>query len=468
MLQIGQIGYAPQEQIELGLVSFHSDLYGLAATAIVLLTGQEPASLIDRDTLTWNWPEGIAVSSELTAILGKILTKNTQERYDNAQDVRNSLTVLTAKSSKVFLHQKVAKSPIIKEVSPPKIPTPLTSNDQATVVLSRSKTDTNMALMTSPRKNSVTGCLSKLIFILTLIMSSGTLGWLVGKAWITQVIHNNEGSNKQVFTDNFVDNNNSKINDRELQRKNELRTRRRNLKLNHSLFINLVDEIFGKKYREQKGRSLTNNSDDKAWREKWDKIAANLLDTLESLSTEAIQGMGNYNESQRNIWKQKANSLNLSSRALYDLVDAQFFQAFPEFKNTDFIDQSIGQIWNGMILDNLKALQAGPKYEKLSLSGVESNTIRREGRLKPGEGKAYVIYLDAAQQLEVTLQKNRNLLLSIYSPTGRHNMLEDSQDNNWSGQLVETGYYELTIVSNGNKTTNYQLKITASDGNWPE
>ncbi|MGB5595980.1 MAG: serine/threonine-protein kinase, partial [Crocosphaera sp.] len=43
IIQIGQPGYAPQEQIEKGLVSANSDLYGLAATAWVLLTGKEPS-----------------------------------------------------------------------------------------------------------------------------------------------------------------------------------------------------------------------------------------------------------------------------------------------------------------------------------------------------------------------------------------------------------------------------------------
>jgi len=38
-----------------GIVDPHSDLYALAATVLVLLTGKEPQELIDDNTLTWNW-----------------------------------------------------------------------------------------------------------------------------------------------------------------------------------------------------------------------------------------------------------------------------------------------------------------------------------------------------------------------------------------------------------------------------
>nr|WP_144872728.1 serine/threonine-protein kinase [Hyella patelloides] len=46
---IGKIGYAPPEQIERGIVFAHSDLYALAATAVVLLTGKKPQRLIETN-----------------------------------------------------------------------------------------------------------------------------------------------------------------------------------------------------------------------------------------------------------------------------------------------------------------------------------------------------------------------------------------------------------------------------------
>ncbi len=44
---LGKIGFAPPEQMQTGVVSTSSDLYALAVTMLVLLTGKQPQELID-------------------------------------------------------------------------------------------------------------------------------------------------------------------------------------------------------------------------------------------------------------------------------------------------------------------------------------------------------------------------------------------------------------------------------------
>ncbi|WP_198648330.1 protein kinase, partial [Cyanothece sp. BG0011] len=73
IIQVGQPGYAPQEQIEKGIVTANSDLYSLAATACVLLTGQEALQLQDRQSLNWRLPPEVAISPHLSQILLKML-----------------------------------------------------------------------------------------------------------------------------------------------------------------------------------------------------------------------------------------------------------------------------------------------------------------------------------------------------------------------------------------------------------
>ncbi len=62
---LGKFGYAPPEQMQTGLVEPHSDLYALAATALVLLTGKQPSELIDDYTLAWQWRREISLSPTL-------------------------------------------------------------------------------------------------------------------------------------------------------------------------------------------------------------------------------------------------------------------------------------------------------------------------------------------------------------------------------------------------------------------
>ncbi|MGL4379285.1 MAG: protein kinase domain-containing protein, partial [Microcoleaceae cyanobacterium] len=59
---VGKVGYAPSEQMLSGQATPSSDLYALAVTAIVLLTGKEPQELLDQHTLVWSWQQWTKVS----------------------------------------------------------------------------------------------------------------------------------------------------------------------------------------------------------------------------------------------------------------------------------------------------------------------------------------------------------------------------------------------------------------------
>ena len=89
---LGKIGYAPPEQMQTGLVEPHSDLYALAATVLVLVTGKQPQELIDTYTLTWQWRREVSLSSTLTEVLDKMLSPAPSDRYKSASQVLAALT----------------------------------------------------------------------------------------------------------------------------------------------------------------------------------------------------------------------------------------------------------------------------------------------------------------------------------------------------------------------------------------
>ena len=88
---IGKIGYAPPEQMERGIIFAHSDLYALAATAVVLLTSKEPRKLINPNNYKWNWQEEVSVSPKLEWILTTMLSPNPSDRFGSATEVRKTL-----------------------------------------------------------------------------------------------------------------------------------------------------------------------------------------------------------------------------------------------------------------------------------------------------------------------------------------------------------------------------------------
>jgi serine/threonine-protein kinase len=92
--RVGKVGYAPPEQLQTGQVFPNSDLYSLAATCLVLLTGKEPRSLIDSRTLEWQWQSHAKISDDFGAILKRMLSVYPGHRYPFAQDVLNDLNLL--------------------------------------------------------------------------------------------------------------------------------------------------------------------------------------------------------------------------------------------------------------------------------------------------------------------------------------------------------------------------------------
>jgi serine/threonine-protein kinase len=89
--RLGKIGYAPDEQMRLGLVAPHSDLYALAVTALVLMTGQPPQQLQDPQSLEWLWQRQLSLSPHFTNVLNKMLAPRPVDRYQSATEVIQAL-----------------------------------------------------------------------------------------------------------------------------------------------------------------------------------------------------------------------------------------------------------------------------------------------------------------------------------------------------------------------------------------
>ena len=69
--------------------------------------------------------------------------------------------------------------------------------------------------------------------------------------------------------------------------------------------------------------------------------------------------------------------------------------------------------------------------------------------------------LTQEQMMKLDLQADPQVLISVYSPTGKIKLMEDSSDRAWSGKLPESGFYEFVVVSTASQPVDYQLKITA-------
>ncbi|MDZ8086544.1 MAG: protein kinase [Nostoc sp. DedQUE12b] len=91
---VGKLGYSPSEQMQTGGAYPSSDLYALAVSAIVLLTGKEPKDLFDQNQLTWNWQRWVKVNPRFAVVLNRMLNHIPSDRYQTAVSVSQALQPL--------------------------------------------------------------------------------------------------------------------------------------------------------------------------------------------------------------------------------------------------------------------------------------------------------------------------------------------------------------------------------------
>ncbi len=118
--RVGKVGYAPPEQLQTGNVSPHSDLYALGATCLVLLTGREPQTLLDSQTLSWQWQPYTQISHGLAIVFQKMLALHPHDRYQSAREAWVDLQPLMEGSVKsTLLNPTVQPPPLIEqEIAP--------------------------------------------------------------------------------------------------------------------------------------------------------------------------------------------------------------------------------------------------------------------------------------------------------------------------------------------------------------
>lgn len=93
---VGKLGYAPIEQMQTGRAYPNSDLYALAVTAVVLLTGREPQELLDDSTMTWHWQRWCQVTPAFAQVINRMLSYTPSQRYQSSAEVLQALQLISS------------------------------------------------------------------------------------------------------------------------------------------------------------------------------------------------------------------------------------------------------------------------------------------------------------------------------------------------------------------------------------
>ncbi|MGD1911286.1 MAG: protein kinase [Rivularia sp. (in: cyanobacteria)] len=126
---IYSLGFAPPEQMSGGKVFPSTDLYALAVTIILLLTGEKDVTeLFDAYTNQLQWLELANVSSHLGEILDKMLSNAPSHRFKSASQVLEALdsSAQAIPDTSLNYHQPQ----VISQPLPPPLPKPSTPNQK--------------------------------------------------------------------------------------------------------------------------------------------------------------------------------------------------------------------------------------------------------------------------------------------------------------------------------------------------
>ena len=446
--RLGKVGYAPSEQMDTGEAFPHSDLYALAVTVLVLLTGQEPQELLKDDRR--HWQSLVKLNRSLVNTLDRMLSPYPDKRYPSAAEVLKALgnpPKSIAPNPVPVNHRgtEYANTIAISPAAPATLPRAVPPRPEAAIAAAPSK----------PRD------LSWLVLLVVLGLTAGSVYgvFMVNRMTIQPFWKWNPAptASKPASSNSTADPAFSKA---EQERKQSITDRRSQLGIDEGFLVSLVDEAFFAKHPI--ARSLSKGAADESLRADWDKMANQLLTSLETVSPEARSRLGSYGDGDLDKRRTLVNQINLSGRALNDLADARFYSLFPDMLPDNLLQRSIGQVWHAIAADQVKLLQSGSTLEQIQFPAGGTNK-QVGSTLKSGDGKAYLASFSQGQMLQVKLQAPNKLALSIYPPTRKATpLLEDSATTEWSGKLTESGLYEIVVVSNRSSSVNYTIDLTAT------
>jgi len=262
---IGKQGYSPTEQMRQGKVSPASDLYALAVTALVLLTGKKPQKLYDVNSKSWDWRTHVSVSQNLGTVLDRMLADRAGDRYQSAKEVREALKDPKLSQIGNIISQMVT----MNFVGRPFKHTTKTPTSNHTPVKQNPQIVKNINIFKLISWKAVAS--------LSMVLLPGMLAFSVVKSGFT--LPKLPELPKFPELPQFPAD--TSLDKAEIIRQEKIGRRRKNLNIEQDIFYQKVDKLYYSKYPELKGRSLTEKPEDAEIRQKWCEVAEDFLDNLE-------------------------------------------------------------------------------------------------------------------------------------------------------------------------------------------
>jgi len=337
-------GYAPPERGRGEAPAPWMDLYSLAVVALVLLSGEEPAQLLDPTTLAWRWPVSLDALPALQEVLARLLSTGAEERFPSASAALQALQQIPMPDS---------TGPVARaDRTVVLVPAPAAAEPALPVVAAAASAPVPRTRQ-ELKEEAAEGRLWPVVIALVVSAVLGTgLGWLVLSRG--RVSGPTAAPSLQLP---------SSLPPAEVNQRQQLLNRLRALQIDRGWFLKLVDASLLAQYPERGGRLPSDSLDDAPLRKVWNQLAEDWLSRVEQLPLELRTRLGRFTAGD---WRRRQSALvsqGLSGAVVEQLVSGSAQNLLPGRAGSEIPPEPFRQLWyaaaeQGLAQVRIEAIQA--------------------------------------------------------------------------------------------------------------
>lgn len=398
-------GYAPAEQRQQPPAPW-MDLHSLGVLALVLLSGEEPAALMDPQTLAWRWPASVQVDARFRQLLERLISTDPKARYSSAAAVAEDLAQVAMPDStgpvsrsdrtevlvpRAVEPQGVPELPLAAQPSVEAQPLP-NPEPVAPPPSRRSRREARQRAKEQAAEGNFWPVV--LALVLTALVGSA-LGWLL------------LGRNRQPSQPSLPLSPQLSLPPAEVDQRQQLLNRLKALQVDQSWFLKLVDHSLAAQFPERRGRTPSDSLEDAPLRKIWNDLAQDWLVRVEQLPVPLRQRLGSYREADWLARERQLTKQGLSPRVLQQLVGSSAQTLLPA-RNPDVMPpEPVRQIWYAAALRSLEGLKVEPITPVLNLPRSLTTSVDGQGArliaIKVPKGFKLVLGVNGTPLMQMTV-----------------------------------------------------------------
>jgi len=427
-------GYAPPELVRGEPAQPWMDLHSLGVLALVLLSGDAPATLLDPVTLEWRWPAALDGEPALAAALRRMLSRDPSQRFASASQALAALQAVPMPDSTgpvpradrtVALAPRpeppaesaaavaspseppaASAEPPAASAEPPApaepvgrpslrlVPPPAPTASQLRSARSRSREE--------EREAAAEGGLWPVLIALVLSAVAGTaLGWW----WLSR---GSQPSPTAADGGELP----SSLPPAEVDQRQQLLNRLRALQIDRGWFLRLVDAALLAQYPERRGRPLGDGLEEAPLRRVWNGLAEEWLARVEQLPLALRQRLGSFSDSDWSGRQRELVAQGLSPSVLQQLVSGSARSLLPAHAGPGLPPEPFRQLWFAAAQQTLENLRIEPIEAPSQTTQVQTAEVPASG------ARLFAIRVPANHGLALGVSGTPLLQMSLFAADG--------------------------------------------------